>query len=368
MNFLKTIAGFLNREKAMWIALATALVSKLILINPHIGPVGSYGPLTGVMLAVLFAVIMWASMSVVRHAEVLAHRLGEPAGTLVLTLAAAGVEVIMMTTIALNGEPDPQIVKDTVYSTMMILLSGLAGTALLLGGLLHGEQRFNLKSSKSYQSVLLGMLGVSLFLPTLAGKEVVAKIHWFLVPSLLLLYGVFLKLQVGRHNLYFRDPAEHSHGEARSGRSTAYHAMMLLVTIVAIAVVAEFFATGLDEETEKLHLPVALKGLIVALLIAGPEGLTAIRAARGNEMQRVMNIILGSALSTVALTVPAMLIVGQWKGLDFNFVLEPAQAVLLAVTLGVVHVTESEGNTNVLDGFLQLVLFAGFVFFALAGH
>ncbi len=368
MKQANAIAGFVGREKPMLLALLTALIAKLILDDPNMGPVGSYGSLTLVVLVVTFAVMIYASMAVVGHAEVLAHRLGEPAGTLVLTLTAAGVEVIMMTAIALTGKPDPHIVKDTVYSTVMILLTGLLGGALLLGGLRHGEQQFNFKSSKSYQSVLLGMLGISLFLPTVAGGAVVRTIHWFLVSAFLLLYGIFLKLQVGKHNLFFRDPVEHPHAPVASGHSTAYHVVVLLLTVVSISVVAEFFATGLDEETERHHLPVAIKGLIVAVLMAGPEGLTAIRAARQNEMQRVMNIVLGSALSTVSLTVPAMLIVGQIKGLDFNFVLAPFQVTLLAVSLGVVHISETEGKTNILDGAVQLILFAGFVFFALTVH
>lgn len=350
----------------MLIVLGTALVSKLILSNPSIMPDRFRGPLTGLLLVVLFVVIANASCSVVRHAEVLAHRLGEPYGTVILTLTAAGVEVIMMTVIALNGDFDPHIVKDTVYSTIMILLTGLLGGALWLGGLLHGEQQFNFKSSKSYQAVLFGMLGLALFLPTFAGHAVMKSIHGFLVPGFLVLYVVFLKLQVGRHSLFFRDAVEHSHSRSVSVHSTAYHVMLLLLTVVAISVVSEFFAAGLDEETERLHLPVALKGLIVAALICGPEGLTALRAARRNELQRVVNILLGSALSTVALTVPAMLVVGWIKGVDFNFVLAPFEAVLLVVALGILHITEAEGKTNVLDGVVQLILFAAFVYFTFA--
>ena len=368
LKLLKPLSSIVRREKATWFAFLLAVVSELILQSPNIGRVGSYGPLTWVMLVVLFGVMLWAATSVVHHAEVLAHRLGEPAGTLILTLSASGVEVLMMTTIALTGNPDPQIVKDTIYSTIMILLSGLTGVALLLGGLAHGEQQFNRKASKSYQSVLLGMVGVSLFLPTLAGEVVMDRIHWFIVPAFLVLYAVFLKLQIGRHSMFFREPSTSEHAKPASVNSTAYHAIMLLVTIASVVIVSEFFAVGLDEVTEQHNLPVALKGLVVALVIVGPEGMTAIRAARHNELQRSINILLGSALTTIALAIPAMLLVGQWKKINFGFVLEPLQAMLLLITLGVMHITESEGSTNTLDGVLQLMLFAVFVFFTLTGR
>lgn len=318
------------------------------------------------MFFVIFGVIIYAAIGVVRHAEFLARKLGEPYGTMVLTFSAVTVEIIMVATMMLNGDEDPLIARETIYSTLMILLNGLTGFIMLIGGLKYGDQKYNLKSSNSYFSLIFAVVGLGLILPQIIKSEFYSVYEIFLVAACLLMYIFFVRMQSKEHNYYFK--FTHSERAKDSENLPApkeingwYHAIMLLLIIAAISVLAESLSVFVDDEISRLNLPGALAGVVIALIIVSPEGLTAIRAGLNDDMQRVMNISLGSMLSTVSLTIPTVLIVGMITHKDINLGLTPVQTGLIAVSLLVGIFSVKDGETNALQGFIHLILFLAFV-------
>ena len=313
----------------------------------------------------LFVVILAAAFGVVRHAEVLAHTYGEPFGTLILTLSVIGIEVIMIATMMVTGDPDPSAARDTMYSVIMIVINGLIGLALILGGLRHGEQSHNLKSSNSYFSMILTIVGLGLLVPIfipaarLPGYEIVLMMISFG------LYAVFLRMQTKGHRSFFVNeagtPSADSHSVEDLGVPAWLHGVLLLGTLLLLVLLAKSLALVIDHGGTIIGAPAGLDGLIIAILILAPEGLAAIRAGRRNDMQQVVNICLGSVLATVAMTIPVVLIVGMILELKLTLGLTPIQAVLVAVTLLVGMNTYRLGETNILQGVIHFALFAAFV-------
>src|SRR5262249_6949688 len=229
----------------------------------------------------------------------LAEKFGEPYGTLVLTLSAVTVEVVMLTTMMLHLDSDPTLPRDTIFATVMILVSGLIGLSLLIGGLRYGEQHYNVKSSKAFLTMLFALTGLALILPDAVTREQEPRLEVFLVIASIVLYGFFLHVQTRTHAHFFvfdGSPKEHTSPEHESGAgspdtiSGAYHATMLVVTIIAIAVLVEYLSIALDDAVDILHVPAQLPALVVAIIIISPESLAALRAALHNDMQRTFNI------------------------------------------------------------------------------
>jgi len=280
------------------------------------------------------------------------------------------VEVVMLATIVMHGENDPTMARDTVFATVMILVNGLVGFSLLIGGLRYGEQRYNVKSSKAFLTMLFALTGLALILPDVLTPAQQPGLEVFLVFASILLYGFFLHIQTRKHTYFFVfDGPTAGHGESahavrearREEISGVYHGAMLLVTIVAISVLVEYLSIALDDTIDVLHFPPQLPALVVAIIIASPEALAAIRSALHNDMQRTFNIALGSALSTVALTIPAMLVVSFVAGRGVILGLTPVQASLMIISLLVASITEADGSTSALEGLVQLVLFGSFL-------
>src|SRR6266542_3694934 len=243
----------------------------------------------------LFAVILWSALSVVRHADCLAVKWGEPYGTLVLTLSAITIEVVMISTAMLHGENNPTLGRDAIFSVVMIALNGFVGLVLLLGGLRHGEQYYNLQGVNSYLNVIMTLAVLGLVLPVFTtstgGPTFSTEQSIFLVATSLLLYGIFLLIQTVRHRYYFLEskdtvvegePAHHS----LKVRSITFHATMLLLYLLAVILLAEKFAIPLDNSIEQFHMPQEFGGAIIAVLVLSPEGLGAIRASLHNHLQR----------------------------------------------------------------------------------
>ena len=361
---------FIKGEKSLLLSVITIIIAKLLAENPYIGTVGHFGPLTGVVLVFTFLVIIYTAMGVARHAERLAEKLGEPYGTMILTLSAVLVEVIMVMTMMLHGDQDPTVARDTIFSTLMILLNGLIGFTLLFGGLKHGEQRYNIKSSKAFLSMIFILVGLGLLLPDLIKPQSYGLFTIFLIVNSIALYAFFLFMQSGRQSYFFTyrqnmaSSMEKAHNKTHSNSSIngLYHAAMLLFTLTAISILAESFTVAIDDMIHHFHAPEALAGLITAIIILTPEGLTAVRAGLGNDMQRVINIVLGSSLSTVALTIPAVLLIGHITHKEVLLGLPPIQAGMLIISLLIASITESTGETNSLEGLIQLMLFCAFIF------
>jgi Ca2+:H+ antiporter len=315
----------------------------------------------------LFLTILFGSKAVVRHAEDLAHELGEPYGTLVLTLAITTIEVASISAVMLHGANNPTLPRDTIFAILMIILNGMVGLSLLFGGWVHKEQHYNLQGANVYLSVIVPLAVLSLILPdftrTTPGPTLSGVQQAFLVIIALGLYGAFLAIQTGRHRVYFGAEISQSAElkAAAKPRSVYRSAVLLVAYLVLIIYLAELLATPIDYLTETLHLPDALGAVIIAALVATPEALSAIRAALANQLQRAMNIFLGSVLATISLTIPAMLIVGHFSGRHFVLGLEHTDIVMLLLTLFSCGITFGSGRTNVLQGAVHLLLFAVYV-------
>jgi len=325
----------------------------------------------GFLFAVVFLVILLSAFSVVRHADALANLLGEPYGTLILTLAVIGIEVIMIAGVMLTGANNPTLARDTMFSVLMIVLNLMVGASILLGGLRHYEQSYNLRGAGAYMGVLLPLSLLGLVLPRLTGSapegQVSMVLGVYLIGASILLYLVFLGIQTIRHRDFFKSPqsvegsAPVLSGHARPMRSVSVHAILLVITMIPIVLLSSSMAALIDHGLEVLHAPVALGGFLVAALVLTPEGLSAFEAARADRLQRSINICLGSALSTIGLTIPCVLAIAMFTGTSVVLGLGLVDIFLLVLTLAVSMITFGSGRTNVLQGVVHLLLFATYV-------
>lgn len=321
-----------------------------------------------VLFAWLFVAMLWAAFGVVRHADALADLLGEPYGTLILTLAVIGIEVSLISAVMLTGEAAPTLARDTMFAVLMIVLGGGVGLALLLGGVRHHEQAYNLEGARAFLVVLIPAAAFALVLPTFtrstdAATYAPAQAVFFAVTTALL-YAVFLAIQTVRHRGWFEQPAtegeapgadaHHSHGPVRS---VPYHAILLVLTLVPIVLLSKRLAKLVDFGAVELGAPAALGGVIIALLVLTPEGLAAMKSARDNQLQRAVNVLLGSAVATIGLTVPAVLAISLATGQPVVLGLDQVSMVVLVVTLVTCTMTFGGVRTNVLQGAVHLVLF-----------
>ncbi|KXK49803.1 MAG: Sodium/proton antiporter ChaA [Chlorobi bacterium OLB5] len=360
------VIKFLRNELSFLLALITLVILHFTGTSDVIK---SSLAIESLLFVIVFSVIIFAALGVVHHAELLAYKFGEPYGTMILTLSAVTVEIIMIAAMMSHGDADPEIARDTIYSTLMILLNGLTGLIMLLGGIKYGEQKYNLKSTNSFLSLIIGITGIGLFLPHIIPAQSYALYEKFLVISCLLLYIFFLRMQSKEHNYYFKFEgrkkdidSRHEHLPPKEKISTVYNFIMLAATIAAISVMAESLSVFVDDGIEKLHMPAGFAGLIIALIIVSPEGLTAVRAGLNDDMQRVVNISLGSMLSTLSLTIPAVLIVSLIINQNIILALSPMQSVMVVTSLVVGILSCKDGETNALSGFIHFMLFITFIF------
>ncbi|ODS01486.1 calcium:proton antiporter [Methyloceanibacter marginalis] len=328
--------------------------------------------LTIAMFVWLFAVMMWGAFGVVRHADAVAEKLGEPYGTLVLTFSVIVIEVALLAAIMLHGQNNPTLARDVMFATLMIVLNGMVGTALLIGALRYWEQECNLTGARSFLVVMSALSIVALVLPKFTETapspvEAPGKAILFIAITVLF-YAVFIFIQTMRHGAFFADPETRSeknssHQSRKPTRSLAYHVVMLVLTLVPVVALSEYLAVIVDFGIEDIGLPEPLGGLLIAVLVLAPEGLTAFHAALANHLQRAVNVCLGSALSTIGLTIPAVLIIGFAANIHVHLGLTDVETVLLVLTLFVSGLTFAGGRTNVLQGAVHLLLF--FVYVAL---
>ena len=314
--------------------------------------------------AILFTIIIYASLAVAHHAEMLAEKFGEPYGTLILTISAVVVEVMIIAIMMLKSE-SPTLARDTIYSAIMLDINGLLGVAAIIGGLKFGEQPYNVDSSNSYMSMLLVAIGLAMVLPHFISDTQQVPFMWFIVVMFILLYIVFTKIQLKNHNYFFTykgedDCVEECHDH--SGINGLYHGVLLVIYILLIGFMAEILSVFMEHNLEHLGLPLALGAVSVAIISASPELIVAFRAALNNNMQTVINIALGASLATILLTVPAVIIIGQISGMHIDLAIPPMQGFLLGLTLAVSVVNFNDGETNVLEGFLHFILFIVFAF------
>src|SRR5436190_5323876 len=367
-RIVKDFSAFIRTELSLPISLGTAAIflatgSRLVEIMAR--PIA----LVAVFLW-LFAVILWSAVSVARHADCLAIKWGEPYGTLVLTLSAISIEVVMVSTAMLHGENNPALGRDAIFAVMMIALNGFVGLSLLIGGLRHREQYYNLQGVNSYLNVIMTLAVLGLVLPnfttTTGGPTFSTGQQIFLIVVTLFLYAIFLVIQTMRHRGYFTE-SEQAGMAAGPGhhslhvQSSAFHATMLLVYLIVVILLAEKFAIPLHNSMEKFGLPQEFGGAMIAALVLTPEGIGAIQATLSNQLQRSINILLGSVLATIGLTIPAVLTISLITKRPVTLGVQGGNLPLLLLTLAVSVVTFTSRRTNILQGCVHLLLFAVFV-------
>ncbi len=318
------------------------------------------------VLAWLFGVMAAAAFAVVRHSDCLAEIFGEPYGTLILTLAITVIEVMMIAAVMLAGPQESTLARDTMFAVVMIVFNGMAGLSLLVGGLRYHEQTYNLQGASSFLAVIVPLAVLGLVLPNFTSSPgpTLSTLHQgFLMLVSLALYGVFLAIQTLRHRHYFvaGEEAEGRAAPLTDLRPAAWHGALLLLYIVPIVLLSKSIAVPIDFGVQVLGAPAALVGFLVAALILAPESLGAVRAALANQMQRSINLLLGSVLASISLTIPAVLAIGMLTGRTVVLGLDAVDVVLLLLTLGISTLTYASGRTNILLGAVHLLLFCAYL-------
>ncbi|GJD46578.1 Sodium-potassium/proton antiporter ChaA [Methylobacterium cerastii] len=322
------------------------------------------------LFAWLLVAIFWCAFGVVHEAEELADILGEPLGTLVLTLSIVVIEVALVSAVMLGAKDAPTLGRDTMFAVLMIVLNGVVGLGLLVGGLRHHQQSYNLQGASAFLSVIIPLSTLALIIPnfttstrdgTLTTLQAVTFSGFTLA-----LYAVFLLIQTGRHSDFFQDGsgAEGSRSVAEPERRTkapagsiVRHTVLLVANILPIVLLSKSLATILDHGIAALGAPSALSGVLIAAIVFTPEAISALKAVARNELQRAINLCLGAATSTIGLTVPAVLAVGLITGQTVVLGLKPTEMTLLAVTLILSTLTFSGLRTTVLEGAVHLIVF-----------
>jgi Ca2+:H+ antiporter len=352
--------------RSAWIfpALAVLLFVVATVAGLSFTPTASGLAFAAVLLAVLFGTVFAA----VHHAEVIAERIGEPYGTLLLTLAVTIIEVALIATIMLGEKEQPTLARDTVFAVVMIVCNGLVGVCIFIGGLRYREQDFQVSGANLYLSMLFVMATITLVMPnytlTTPGPIYSAAQLGFVSVVTVILYGVFLYTQTIRHRDYFISDAtgDSEGGSKLSGPMLTLSIVLLLVSLLAVVLLAKKFSLVVDVVTAMIGAPPAFAGVLVALLILLPESVAAIAAARKNDLQKSINLALGSSLATIGLTIPAVAVAGYALDKQLVLGLNGQEMVLLLLTFALSMLTFGTGRTNILFGLVHVVVFAVFVF------
>ena len=336
----------------------------ILLMTPFAGAGGLIAAAAGAaLIATVFAAVY--------HAEVVAHRTGEPFGTLVLAVAVTVIEVALIVSVMVADPANKAgLARDTVFAAVMIVCNGIVGLCLLWGGARHHEQGFQVHGASAALAVLAALTTLTLILPNVAtsapGPLFSTSQLVFAGIVSLVLYGSFVFIQTVRHRDYFlavESDDEEAHAPP-SGRTAAVSAGLLVAALVAVVGLAKSLTPMLEIGVARLDVPKAVVGIVIAALVLLPEGLAALRAARANRLQTSLNLALGSALASIGLTIPAVAVVSIVLRQPLELGLGEKDLVLLALTLLVGVITLGTGRTTVLQGIVHLVIFAVFLFFA----
>lgn len=359
-----------NPALPLW-CLAVPVLAMGLLLAAWGKPLGL--ALGSVLTAALFAAVMAA----IHHAEVVAHRVGEPFGTLVLAVAVTIIEVALIVSLMLaGGESANSLARDTVFAAIMIASNGIVGLSLVLGGLRHGVLAYRVEGTSPALAALGAMAGLSLVLPsfteTTPGPTYSGSQLAFAGVASLALYGVFVFVQTVRHRDYFlpvddghapsSEHPEDSHASPPSKGVAWLSLGLLMVSLMGVVGLAKALAPALEAGVAAAGLPHATAGVVIALIVLLPETGAALRAAKGNRMQSSLNLALGSGLASIGLTIPVVAALSPWFPFAIVLGLPPMQIVLLALTLITATLTLGSGRATVMQGAVHLVLCAAFVF------
>lgn len=328
----------------------------------------------GTWLAVLCGVaLMGTVIAAVHHAEVVAHRVGEPFGTLVLAVAVTVIETALILSMVIAGGDDMAVLtRDAIYAAVMIICNGVVGICVLLGGIAHGEQTFRVEGSGPGLAALIVMSTLTLVLPdfttsTAAGTYSSSQLVFVALTSAAL-WAIFIFIQTVRHRDYFIPVTDPANPEVHAAPPTTREAWvsfgLLLVSLVAVVGLAKMLSPTIERAVEAANAPRAVVGIVIAALVLLPETWAAVRAARADRLQSSMNLAIGSALACIGLTVPVVVLASAAFGLPLVLGLEPKDTAMLVLTFLVSSVTLGTGRTYLMQGAVHLVLFAAFLFLA----
>jgi Ca2+:H+ antiporter len=328
----------------------------------------------GSLLAVLCAAALIAAvLAAVHHAEVVAHRVGEPFGTLVLAVAVTVIEASLILSMLFTGGADAATVpRDTIYAAIMLICTGVVGACLLAGGMAHHEQGFRVEGSSAGLAALIAMAALSLVLPsftTTTGGGTYSNAQLaFVAATSLALWAVFVFIQTVRHRDYFLPAVDVADPDAHARPPTNREAWLsfglLIVCLVSVVGLAKMLSPTIERVVTQSGAPKSVIGIVIAMLVLMPEAWAAVRAARADRLQTSMNLAVGSALASIGLTIPVVAVAAIAFGLPLVLGLESKDLVMLAVTFLVSTVTLGTGRTHMMQGAVHLVLFAAFLFLA----
>ncbi|MCA4920693.1 MAG: ionic transporter y4hA [Roseomonas sp.] len=316
----------------------------------------------------ILAVLLGSVIAAVHHAEIVALRVGEPFGGLILALSVTVIEAGLIISLMLSGDPKPALMRDTMVATIVLVLHGIAGLSILVGGTLHRENRFRVPGANALLAVLMPMAVLVLIVPnhvvSVPGPYYSLAQLTFVSLVCLALYAAFLFVQTNRHRDYFL-PEDGASSEAHarpSGRLAILSFVLLCTALLAVVMLAKCLAPALEDGVVALGAPAAIVGVIVAAIVLMPETGTALKAAAHNRMQSAINLALGSGVACIGLTLPAVAFVAWWNDMPLALGVSGGHSVLLALGFAVAMLTYGTGRTNILSGIIHLVLAATFVF------
>jgi len=323
----------------------------------------------------LAGVLIAGVLAAVHHAEVVAHRVGEPFGTLLLALAITVIEVALIVSLMLTGGPDTAaLARDTVLAAVMIILTGIIGLCLLVGGARFKEQVFSLPGVSAALVTLTAILVLTLILPNYttskAGPEYTQTQLIFVAVICLVLYGAFVMVQTIRHRDFFLPPDadgnEEAHAEPPTNKVALISTLLLLLCLGVVVLLAKALAPDIEHAVINFGAPKSLVGVIIAAVVLLPEGLAAYRAAKKNRLQTSLNLALGSALASIGLTIPAVAIVSMVTGMTITLGIDMKATVLLLLAQFIIMLSLATGRTNILQGVVLLVIFMVYLFTIIA--
>lgn len=327
-----------------------------------------------VLEVLVVASLVAGILAAVFHAEVVAHRVGEPYGTLVLALAVTAIEVALIVSLMIaGGEKASGLARDAVFASIMIILNGMVGICLLSGGRRHGEQSFGLYGISAALATLAAISVLTLVLPnyttTSPGPVYSNSQLTFIAVVSLVLYGTFVMIQTVKHRDYFLPVEsvadEAVHAELPSNKLTILSAVFLLACLGSVVLLAKILSPSLEVAVADMGAPKTLVGIIIAAVVLLPESIAAYQAARANRLQTSLNLALGSALASIGLTIPAVALVSLLNGWSLTLGIDSKSSVLLLLSLLVASLSLGTGRTTVMQGTVHLVIFAVYLFTAI---
>lgn len=323
----------------------------------------------GAYLALLAIALFWGVLAAVFHAEVVAHKIGEPYGTLVLAVAVTAIEVALIVSLMIAGGAETTgLARDTVFAAVMLILNGMVGICLLAGGGRHGEQTFTLSGVSAALTTLAAISVLTMVLPnyttTTPGPFYSGSQLIFIAVVSLVLYGTFVFVQTVRHRDYFLPAGggEDEHAPVPPAKLAWMSGALLLVCLGGVVLLAKSLSPALEAAVLKMGAPKALVGIIIAAVVLLPEGIAAYQAARANRLQTSLNLALGSALASIGLTIPAVAIVSILNGWTLTLGIDVKSTVLLLLSIIVTSLSLGSGRTTIMQGTVLLMIFAVYLF------